>query len=182
MKIDKLPLQAPPVHGLHKPPTPAPTSASDGEVESPSIVVQVSEVAEETAGQAERTQSPAHAARTMMAEYQALGASFGGKNFGQLVSQIARGLDADSLFQTAQSVAPETDGVAAEEAVAVPGNGEEEGADDAAIENGEAGPAGEFAPELSLAEALLEATAESAEETSDASLLESLLGESDTTA
>ncbi|MDP6706867.1 MAG: hypothetical protein QF893_11035 [Alphaproteobacteria bacterium] len=170
MKIDKLPLQAPPTHGTHKPaaPAPSPAPAHDGESESPSVVVQVSD-----ARGGKSAQSPAHAARAMMAEYQSLGASFGGKNFGQLVSQIARGLDTDSLFQTARSDAPETDAAAASEAG---------GSDDAAVENGEAGPAGEVAPELSLAEALLEATAEGAEETSDASLLETLLEESDTTA
>ena len=195
MKIEGLPIQAQRAHGPQSQQPPAPTGgqtvATGNASERPSIVVDISEEAAAAArglGGTGKSRAPGQVAKAMMEEYRELGQSFNGKNFGQLVSQIARGLDPEALFATPPSEPDEGDAPTAGDAVMAgegePVVGEDDGTAAAVVagEDGDGEPIAPVDPDLSLAEALLEATAEDAEEVTDASLIETLLEELDTTA
>ena len=88
-----------------------PPKADKHTTTAPSVVVDISTEAEETvdspAGLGKSAMSPAHRARAMMAEYQALGATMSDVPFGQIVSHIARGMDPSEFFSLPE---PEPDG------------------------------------------------------------------------
>ena len=123
----------------------------------PSVIVDITDAADQPLGAPGKSaESPAHRARAMIESYVAMGAETGGLHFGQVVSRIARGLDASELFVLPAPPAEEEPTEPAGPLV----EGEGEGATSALVETPLASPEPEIDPDLVVASLLLEETVE----------------------
>lgn len=113
----------------------------------PVDVVSISDQAKAAfAGHGKSAQSPAHRARALFAEQIASGASTTDVKFGQVVSQLARGLDAEGLFAPPPVAEGEGDGVADAGAVVVDETAPAAGGDAVVTDDGTATNEGEIVP------------------------------------
>ncbi len=162
MKIEGVAGQAAHAQALGREQTPARPQDGGGKDGGPSVIVDITDAADQPMGTRGRSaMSPAHRARELMESYRAMGAEMGDLRFGQIVSRIARDLDASELFILPEPPADETP-TGAPPVVEVEAEGGDEGGETPAPLATEPAPiptaptAPEIDPDLAIAAALLE--------------------------
>ena len=141
MKIEGVAGHAQNAHALGRqqaPERPQPGKTTGGNTDTePSVIVNITDAADQPlATRGRGATPPGHQARAMMESYRAMGAETGDMRFGQIISRIARGLDASELFVVPEPE-PEAEEVTTGMTIPLAG-GESEG--DGAETGAEAGP------------------------------------------